>query len=110
MSSDRELNSRNFDIKFELKFDSDHLKSHVEVQIELKSAQKFKIQIQNLKFSKSMSLDRELNPWNFDIKFMPKFDSDHLESQIEAQIELKSAKKFKIQIWILKILKTYIIG
>ena len=57
-----------------------------------------------------MSLDRELNPWNFDIKFMPKFDSDHLESQIEAQIELKSAQKFKIQIWILKLSKPTFLG
>ena len=45
MSSDREFNSRNFDIKFVSKFDSDHLKSQIEIQIELKSAQKYEIQI-----------------------------------------------------------------
>ena len=86
MSLDREFNSRNFDIKFVSKFDSDHLKSQIEIQIELKSAQKFKIHIQNLKFLKSMSLDREFNSRNFDTKFVPKFDLDHPKSQIRAKL------------------------
>ena len=44
MSSDREFNSRNFDIKFVSKFDLDHPKVKLG-QIELKSAQKYEIQI-----------------------------------------------------------------
>ena len=45
-----------------------------------------------------MSSDREFNSRNFDIKFVPKFDSNHPESQIEVKIELKLAQKLKIQI------------
>ena len=82
MSLDRELKSWIFGIKFVPKFDSDHLKSQIKTQIELKLAQKFKIQIWNLKFSKPTLLGRELNFWNFGTKFMPKFHSEGPETPI----------------------------
>ena len=50
-SSDREFNSGNFDIKFVSKFDLDHPKVKLG-QIELKSAQKYEIQIWNSKILK----------------------------------------------------------
>ena len=58
MSSGREFNSRNFDIKFVPKFDSDHPKSQIEVQIELKSAQK--IRNSNLEFKNSQNLCHQI--------------------------------------------------
>ena len=57
------------------KFDLDHPKVKLG-QIELKLTQKFKIQVQSLNFSKSISSDREWNSGNFDIKFVPRFDSN----------------------------------
>ena len=54
--------------------------------IELKSAQKFKIQVQNSNFSKSISSDREFDSRNFDIKFVPRFGSNQPRVKLKSKL------------------------